>query len=114
MFVYMTPTILTVNTKSGTMRFIRSRFGYNAIGFPHGEFEKVGGKYVLIPGDYEAEIYFHVNPSNRIFYNTGKSLNKLGFKTITDKYMEYNFPIGHIAEDHSLSFIENGKTYILE
>lgn len=114
MFVYTTPAILTVNTKSGTMRFIRGRFGYNAIGFPHGLLEKNGGEYTLCPGDYEADIYFCVISTSPIFYDVDRSSEKLGFKISTNSHVEYNFPIGHIAEDHSLTFLDNGKTYTLE
>ena len=114
MFVYTAPCLLTVKTKDGTMRFIREHHGSNASGFPHGGFEKYGSEYVLIPADYEADIYFRVNPSSPIFYEIDRKQEKLDFNTATNGTVRYNFPVGHISESHELSFIDSKKDYLLK
>lgn len=115
MFVFTVPCVLTVKTKDGTMRFIRDFYGKNASGFPHGFFDKVGSEYVLSPGDYEADIYFRVNPSSPIFYEIDRRQEKLDFKTTTTNgSVRYNFPVGRISEDHSLTFIDSKKDYQLD
>lgn len=114
MYVFITPSILTVNTKEGKMRFIRNRYGYNSIGFPYGTFEKKGNEYVLIPSDYKANIYFQVNPTSPIFYDKTVNPNEMEFKTIENGSTKYNFHIGHINQDHSLSFIDNNKDHQID
>lgn len=112
--INITPTILTVKTKNGVMRFIRGRFSYNTIGFPQGKWEEREGSYVKDSGFFEQDIYFSVAPSTSIFYDVYRTEKSLDFRTENSSgYLEYNFKVGHITEDHTLTMFDNNKDYQL-
>lgn len=114
-YTFLTPTILTVRTKNGIARFIRSYKGYSTLGFPQSQKTIYDDKGVQLGFGYIAEnIYFRVAPIDHIFYDVSFRENTLDFKTKENNITQYNFYIGHVSEDQELRVIDNLKNYNVE
>lgn len=110
-YVYITPTILTVQTKKGVMRFIRNRRGYDTLGFAQGYYSNTTTGE---SGYFAENIYFRTPSDAPIFYWIELNKDGLDFETHDYKSTQYNFCVGHVSLEQELVLIENKKEYDID
>ena len=110
-YVYITPTILTVKTKDGVMRFIRNRRGYDTLGFAQGYYRNTTTGE---SGYFDENIYFRTPSDAPIFYWVELNKDELDFKTNDYKSTQYNFPVGYVSEEQVLTLMDNKKEYEID
>lgn len=109
--VWITPTILTVKTKKGIMRFIRSHKGYASLGYMQPSYSKDGGPWQY----FDSQIYFRVYSKLNNFYDIIIDNDKSSFEeNYYNNTKMYYFHVGNISSKFELSIIDNGKEYNVE